>query len=211
MKRTVYSPIFQVTAKDVPVNDIKEGVYIEDINGGLWKPRFWCDMVKPNAILVINYKHSFRIALDDAPTEMRIHTYENYPSACNLAQSSVWEKPDFDGVENTQRILSVQPLKSCAAGYCSSFIFPDGVTHGYLPAEGEFRLAYKEKKRINDALEACGGSVMSNRSCYWTSTFWGCVPHGKSHANHLFRWDNGEMIIEKNIDIHFNVRPFAEL
>lgn len=68
MKRTVYSAVYDVSAKDTPINDIKEGVYIEDINGGLWEPVIWDGRVKPNSIAVINNKHGFRIALTTHPS-----------------------------------------------------------------------------------------------------------------------------------------------
>jgi hypothetical protein len=52
--------------------------------------------------------------------------------------SSTTAKTDYNGRLNTDAILSLKPDTDLAAGYCNSFIFPDGVTKGHLPSCGEW-------------------------------------------------------------------------
>ena len=45
-------------------NILSNGVYIQDVNGNLWKTEEWDNSVKPNAIAVVADEAKLLIALD---------------------------------------------------------------------------------------------------------------------------------------------------
>lgn len=212
MKRTVYSAVYDVSAKDTPINDIKEGVYIEDINGGLWEPVIWDGSVKPNSIAVINKRHSFKIALTQSNMFIMTSVYDSdYCKLSNMVDDYSALK-DFSGLYNTQEMLKSNPKKDYAAGWCDAYTFPDGVTKGYLPALGELYLAYKNKRAIDAALAKCGGTAMYNERFinYYSST---SHSHGKSGVSRDFWqlcWYDGHLMDGFYVNIIRQVRPFAE-
>lgn len=147
------------------------GVYIQDVNGKLWKTEDWDGSAVPNAIAVITDEAKFLMTLERSDLAMsdssrtEIDRYMFGTSCYKLAIS------DYDGAGNTANILKVQPSIDYAAGYCSAFTFPDGKTKGYLPSFGQLKLAYENKGKIKAALSKCGGTAMGASDCYWSSTF----------------------------------------
>ena len=121
-------------------------------------------------------------------------------------------KLDMKSAENTANIMKYTSRTEYAAGYCDSFIFPDGKTKGLLPAFGWLWTAYDNKSAVDACLAACGATAMETGterlSYYWASTLWGISPQ-KERACWILRWSDG-----KNtggiIDTDFWVRPFAE-
>ena len=154
----------------------KCGVYIQDINGNLWETKDWDCSAKPNAIAVVTHEHSFRIALEQKREIMPISLTdvdEKNRLAKGIRTLEACEG-DYDGRHNTNMILMHEPRKGRAAGYCQAYVFPDGITHGYLPALGELRLAYMFKDKVEEALKTCGGDSMNVGAYYhWSSTFCG--------------------------------------
>ena len=154
----------------------KCGVYIQDINGNLWKTKDWDGSAKPNAIAVVTHEHSFRIALEQKKEIMPI-SMTGFDGKSKLTKGiRIIDacEVNYDGLNNTNMILMHEPKKVYAAGYCQAYIFPDGITHGYLPALGELRLAYMFKDKVEEALKACGGDSMDVGADYhWSSTFCG--------------------------------------
>ena len=153
---------------------VKNGVYIQDVNGKLWKTEDWDNTAKPNAIAVITPKHKFRIALTMETSFRSMHknctdTWENMLTCISDRNEA---EADYDGANNTKRIMAIYSSECFAAGYCTSYMFPDGVTKGYLPALGELRLAQDNEVAIKKALLACGGTPFYLNG-YWSSTFYG--------------------------------------
>lgn len=185
-------------------------VYIQDINGKLWKTEDWDGSVNPNAIAVITPQHKFRIAL------IRI----SFPIAMSRSDKDKWEKylsgtsqsnaqVDYNGVTNTQLIVTkCQSSTEYAAGACNAYIFPDG-SKGYLPALGELLLAYQNKEAIAAALSACGGIALSD-GYYWSSTFFGVSGGMNRNCWWGLNWYNGAVSYHLwHYDLY--VRAFAPL
>ena len=187
---------------------MSKGVYIQDIDGKLWKAEEWDDSTKPNAIAVIGGKAKFLIALKQLPLLMQISSsayepLEDYMASLSISRVS---REDYDGAVNTASILKIQSNTSYAAGYCNSFTFPDGKTKGFLPSFGQINLAYRNKVAIEAALSKCGGTAMTE-DYYWTSTFWGV------YDNHrycwLLYWSDGNYRCDYLNNAYY-VRPFAD-
>ena len=186
-----------------------EGVFIQDVNGNLWKTKDWDGFAVPNAIAVIADESKFLIALAQSYLQMSIvcqteidrHMFGT--SCLKLAVS------DYDGAGNTANILKLIPSTSYAAGYCNSFTYPNGKTKGYLPSLGQLKLAHKNKGKIEAALKKCGGTAMELSTPFWSSTFRGV--YGSSiRSCWLFYWGAGGVSFGP-LNINYYVRSFADL
>lgn len=101
--------------------------------------------------------------------------YKNWASDTATLISGILSTGDYDtagtdyaGVENTKLILNVDTAG--AAYSCANFTFPNG-EKGYLPALGEWRIAYNNIEAIQSAMETIGGrKLIINSSYYWSST-----------------------------------------
>lgn len=186
------------------------GVYIQDVNGKLWKTEEWDGSVEPNAVAVIDHKCKVLIALKDAtPSVMQMSATNSTPFEeymRSIQDGGVLH--DYNGARNTANILKVQPSTEYAAGYCSSFVFPDGKTKGHLPSAGQLCTVYNNKDEVNAALKACGGTAMI-QSHYWSSTFWG-VDRLKRRSCWIFCLKDCNCI-GSDLDFKCYVRPFADL
>ena len=190
------------------------GVYIQDVNGKLWKTEDWDNSTKPNAIAVISNEAKFLIALTEPTSCMRISSgcidpFEEY-MAC--AMHSAIALSDYDGAGNTANIIKMLPSTDYAAGYCNAFTFPDGKTKGFLPSLGQLNLAYQNKEAINAALSKCGGATISHEYFYWPSMFCEANDNNKKRSFWAQYWNivcthqsNGET------DERKFVRPFADV
>ena len=59
-----------------------------------------------------------------------------------------------------------------AGPYCNNYVFPDGVTTGYLMAPGQFLLLNSNKTAVNTCLSVIGKAqllITGNAADYWTS------------------------------------------
>ena len=189
---------------------VEYGIYIQDVNGRLWKTETWDNSVKPNAIAVIAKEAKFLISLTKPSSDMPISRGFNGPlENCTAAISSaIAAKTDYNGAGNTTKILKAQPNTNYAAGYCDSFVFPDGKTKGYLPSLGQWNLAYQNKAKIEAALSKCEGTEMYD-GCYRPSTFWG-IDSFCYRRCWMFFWRDGD-VINNNLRRCYHVRPFANL
>lgn len=188
----------------LPIN----GVYIQDINGKLWKTEDWDNSVKPNAVAVIADEAKFLIALTQAPSTTTISSFSTAPldNYMMAALDSAVAKADYNGAGNTANIMKLQSSTDYAAGYCNAFTFPDGSTKGYLPSLGQLNLAYQNKDAIDAALSKCGGIGMIE-DYYWSSTFSGV--NGSGRSCWVFRW-NGGIYSFDYVSHYYYVRPFAD-
>lgn len=203
------------SAEPQDTDSVKEsGVYIQDVNGKLWKTEEWDYSAKPNAIAVITKETKFLIALSQSA--MRLSNSDHTPLENHMFETSFSSvaKGDYNGVGNTANILKAQSNASFAAGYCKGFTFPDKKTRGYLPSLGQLYLAYQNKAAVDSALSACGGTAMIYSKTaywiyYWSSTFWGadCSTQDRCWA---LNWSNGDLDYNL-LDKSNYVRPFADL
>ena len=70
----------------------------------------------------------------------------------------MFAKLDFAGKSNTDKIIAQLGTGNApAAEYCSNYIFPNG-QKGYLPALGEWQIAYDNKTEIDACMSLIGGT-----------------------------------------------------
>ena len=195
-------------SKSASTASVKNGVYIQDVNGKLWKTEDWDGSVKPNAIAVITPQHKFRIALTQISSAMSMSyslddPWEIYLSGTNQTTA----KADYNGAVNTQLIVTkYQSSTTYAAGACNAYTFPDGTTKGYLPALGELYLAYNNIDTINSALSACGGTTIPLNAYHWSSTFYGS--RGRYRCCWILRLIDG-FVYDNSLLSNRYVRAFA--
>ena len=186
------------------------GVFIEATDGTLHKSTEWTSEKTANSIVVRQPTAAFRIALTQSQYEMMIannsEALEVYMTEINDAAQA---KLDMKSAENTANIMKAQSGTNYAAGYCSSFTFPDGKTTGLLPALGWWQIAYDNKAAVNACLAACGATAMNTSKKYWASTFWGIITSTYNRASWLMPWSDGKVTFG-NLGYGYQVRPFAE-
>ena len=186
----------------------EDSVYIQDVNGKLWKTEEWDDSVKPNAIAVITRETKFLIALTQSPSKKTICNVSHAPLEEYMASHDRKEAlADYDGAGNTMKIIMVEGSNVFAAGYCDNFTFPDGKTRGYLPSLGQLAIAYRNKVEITFALRKCGGDAMVT-GYYWSSTFYCATSYGLYRTCWLFDWCGAATT--SRVSFAYKVRPFAD-
>ena len=186
----------------------KDGVYIPDVNGKLWKTEDWDYSVKANAIAVITPEHKFLIALREVLLAMHSNGDDAWEDVLHAYYGPEEAITDYDGVGNTKMIVDkLQASSDYAAGWCAAYTFPDGTTKGYLPALGELYLAYQNKKAIDAALLVCGGFSFTENK-YLSSTFFGS--DGFYRGFWRVKWRDG-FLWSFNLFHEIYVRPFAPL
>lgn len=186
------------------------GVYIQDINGNFWKSKDWDGTVEPNAIALINQDCKFRIALDGID-KMHIHVCNRI--AFEEVLTPYYDRDDamldYGGASNTEMLLTMQcNIPDSAVGYCNSYVFPDGVTRGYLPSLGELRKAFLNRLEIGTALNACGGRQFAKKF-YWSSTMRGKAFDCEIRSLWAMGWDDYADWLTPSCQVA--VRPFAPL
>ena len=190
----------QVPARTVTMvyPTLKNGAFIEDLNGNLFSLDAWSTVSHANAnsVVLLSSAKNFRIALQGAPSWMQMNpnytdpweTYLSGTTNSGITDETV-AKTDYSGAVNTQLIVEkCQSSTDYAAGWCNAYTFPDGKTKGYLPALGELYLAYQNKDAINAALAKCGGTALPTYFI-WSSTFWGWT--GSGYYVWMISLDNG--------------------
>ena len=100
---------------------------------------------------------------------------------------------DFDGYGNTTKIIeqlagytdSYGTVGAPAAEACAAYTFPNGKM-GYMPALGEWQLAFNNKTEVDSAMSLIGGTAIEE-AYYWSSTL-------KSvYSGWAFRWIYGHL------------------
>ena len=192
--------------KDIPITN---GIYIEATNGKLFTADKWTGSLTPNSFVVIKDDVRFRIALTQSSSTMKIHSSYDGPLESYMTEisNSSQAKLDMKSAENTANIMKVQSGTGYAAGYCNSFIFPDGKTKGLLPALGWLQTAYDNKAAVDACLAACGATAMDTSNYHWASTFWGVTSRGYRRC-WILHWSGG-YVNNDTLDYSYRVRPFA--
>ena len=191
---------------------VEFGVYIEATDWTLYKYNEWTGSKTANSVVVVSEEASFRISLPltvDHAKKMgeRTWKFEQYMTS---VQDYTELNSDMKSTENTNNILKHVNNTSYAAGFCNSYIFPDGKTKGVIPAYGWLRIANDYLEDINNCLDVCRSRRFYNNEYYWSSTF--------SHAyknTYRYFWAKALGAVElpqtRAVD-HTKVyaRPFAE-
>lgn len=154
------------------------GVFIYTTDGEFITSDAWdaANNDKVVGVFVNDGEHDFVIAKKDASaSSLRWGGYKKELTSIPAISSKDNALLDFDGAGNTPKIMAelagyndTYVTGAPAAEACANFIFPNG-KNGYLPALGEWNLAYANKTAIDDAMTKCGGiAIKSNH--YWSSS-----------------------------------------
>ena len=174
-----------VVAQEITMDYTEDSmVYIAHKDGTLYTTDEWtagsysnddaegvCVMRAMNGGFVISKKHS--------EINYRWGGYDNtVPDIVTSTLESV-ALLDMDGVDNTPKIIEYLADTndgysdgSPAASYCATYEFPSGAT-GYLPALGEWQVAYDNKAAVESAMTLIDGKLPTLSSTtipYATST-----------------------------------------
>ena len=158
-------------------------VYIAHKNGTLYSEEEWTASGNSNddaeGVCVMRAIYGgFIIAKTNAPGD--ISTWGGYNKTISgivtdSSSSGTTAVKDFDGIGNTSKIIeqcagytSQNITGAPAAEACASYTFPSGQT-GYLPALGEWDLAYDHKATIIPAMILIGGTAIRS-NYHWSST-----------------------------------------
>lgn len=151
---------------------IKTGVYIYTKQNTLVSADDWdsSDTVNAVGVYVGTDSCRFIIAPEDASTSAVWGTYGTSVSSAQTITIESKAKTDYAGQANTAAIISQDTSTSNkAADYCNSYTFKNGKT-GYLPALGEWYIAYQNKSAVSTAMSKIGGTALNDSNYYWSST-----------------------------------------
>lgn len=146
------------------------GVFIQHIDGTLYTTDEWTaggfsnDVA--NGVAVAAPEASFVIAKTQISSGM---AWSSDTSTLVEGVFTTTDKTtaltDYAGAANTALITAIDTSK--AAYSCANYTFPNG-QKGYLPALGEWVVAYNNKTAIDAAMTLIGGTAIS--STHWSST-----------------------------------------
>lgn len=187
------------TSNSVTMNFSEETlVYIADTSGNLYTEAEWTASGKSNdqaeGVCVMRAKSGgFIIAKTDA-SESRL-AWGGYNKTISGIVTSITSSTavlDMDGIGNTPKIIeqcagytSNNVTGAPAAEACANYTFPSGQT-GYLPALGEWDLAYDHKVAIVSAMKLIGGTAIKS-DYYWSSAQY------SSYFSWNLHWSNGTL------------------
>lgn len=196
---------------DPTVQDVPNGVYIEDTDGILYRKSAWPSSgVTPNSVVVITDDCKVRLALTQAPNTMKIDPNGGVQdSTVTGFHDEASAKTDYNGALNTANILKIQSGTNYAAGYCANFTFPDGMTKGCLPAFGQMCTIAKYDEDVQSCLSVCGGTEMMYPQYYWTSTYDQTFNDNTGSLYWTELWNLETGVSMSSTDSYY-VRPVAE-
>lgn len=203
------------TRNSVTMNFSEETfVYIADTNGNLYTEAEWTASGKSNdqaeGVCVMRAKSGgFIIAKEDASeSKLAWGGYNKTISGIVTNTSSSTAVLDMDGIGNTPKIIeqcagytSNNVTGAPAAEACAAYTFPSG-QKGYLPALGEWDLAYDHKAAIVSALTLLGGTAIAANDYYWSSTQYNSTSSWNLH------WYDGYLDYNTKCNNYY-VRAFA--
>lgn len=182
------------------------GVMIQHIDGSFYTTDEWTaggfsnDVA--NGVAVIDANASFVIAKTQISSRM---TWSSDTSTLVegvfTTTDSTTAKTDYAGAANTALIAAIDTSK--AAYSCANFEFPNG-QKGYLPALGEWIVAYNNKTAIDAAMALIEGTAINTSYYHWSST------QDSASRAWEFYWDTGDTSnFTKNN--YYPVRAFSAL
>ena len=191
------------------------GVYIQHINGALYTESEWTAggyaNSDANGVAVLSSDASFVIAKENVG--IYGYTFGGHDKKLNDIVSTTSKDAallDFKGYENTSKIIKQLTgytdnkgiTGSPAAEKCVAYIFPNGRV-GYLPALGEWKLAYDNKSSVDSSMTLIGGNIA------YQNSFWSSTAGSIQTAGHLM-WGTGS-ISSYARNNSTNVRAFTTL
>lgn len=179
-----------------------EGVYIEDTSYKLWTAEEWDDSATANSIVVSDGSMARRIALTIISN--RQIGGVNFPDEMEAISDSNLAIQDFSGKSNTNILKENEDRPTSGIFILDDipFIFPDGVTKGYIPALGELYFLYQKKTEISSALAVCNGEEWEHTGDglgetygydFWSSTRCHNTVNGSTEELWLWDWNTGEI------------------
>lgn len=93
-------------------------------------------------------------------------------------------KTDYQGLHNTDQVITQDGSAAVAFNECRGFTFPNG-KKGYMGALGEWSIAHQNKAEVDGCLSKIGGDIIKI-GYYWAST-----QESSSHAFTL-GWNAGD-------------------
>ena len=143
------------------------GIYIQHIDGRLFKTEEWTLIGYPNdeanGVAVVSDACRYVIT----KTERQYTSWQTTATLIEgVATFTSLESAitDFDGVNNTNLMTG-----SIAKSYCSEYTFPNG-QQGYLGSAGEWNEFLKNYNAVDSAMTSIGGESFFGGKKYWTST-----------------------------------------
>lgn len=148
------------------------GVFIQHIDGTLYSMADWTSMgfakEEANGVAVSDIRASFVISKGFASNYCQWSEETLTPvEGLTMYSDSKTAMLDYNGAENTDIIMS--SVNSIATTNCANYTFPNG-QKGYLPALGEWVVAYEHKEAISEAMSLIGGFSIETRYAQWSST-----------------------------------------
>lgn len=187
--------------------EMKLGVFIQDVNGKLWTKDAWDGSAVANGIAVLTTSVKFIIALKDAEAKKIYGSSSSSGMTLTVYSSESAASENYTGVANTENMLSAYgDTDSYAAGYCNNFKFPNGKT-GYLGSAGEWKVARNNKASIDACLLKVGASAMSGRN--WSSTR--AADSGGRNYFWVSFWDEGGFSYANVDNSYIYTRAFTTL
>ena len=164
----------------------ENGVYVQHIDKKLYTSDEWTakgfSNDQANGVAVVADEAKFVIAKDNVSTSMKwLQDISTTVDGVFTTNDLTTAKTDFSGQQNTALIVATDT--DSAAYSCANYTFPNG-EKGYLPALGEWVVAYQNKNAISAMVTLIGGTAIANND-YWSST-----QHSASNAWTL-SWNDG--------------------
>lgn len=157
------------------------GVYIQHINGKLYRTEAWTangfanDLA--NGVALVSNECCFVIAKTLSNTSsLKWGGQAQVLDGVVTFESETAAVLDYDGAGNTSKIIEQLSgytdnygiTGAPAAEACANYVFPNG-QKGYLPSCGEWNMVGIYKSAITSAMNLIGGNGLS-KSYYWTSS-----------------------------------------
>lgn len=186
------------TSNSVTMNFTEEtNVYIADTSGNLYTEEEWASSGKTTdqaeGVCVMRaLSGGFIIAKENASSsELKWGGTGKTVSNIVTSTTSSVAKNDFDGCGNTQKIIEQYNgftnegvTGAPAAEACAVYTFPSG-QKGYLPAYGEWQIAFKNKNSVISAISLINGVGIATSGKFWTSTQYNV------NQSYAIYWNNG--------------------
>lgn len=189
---------------EVLYNAVPNGVYIQHIDGKLYATDAWVAKGfandEANGVAVVASECRFVIGKAELGYLSWSSDDTNLIEGCALITNSSLVKYDYLGYANTLAIIKT--ATSGAAYQCANYAFPNGA-NGYLPASGEWYVAWQNKEEVNNAMTIINAEAIVE-DYHWSSS--------QSMENRAWRvtWKTGGSVsITKGTKV--NVRPFTTL
>lgn len=188
------------------------GVYIQATDGYCFTVNEWNNGLgrTPNGIAVVTDNCSFVLALDNISdycewAGANINPRTTLISGVRTVTMASEAAQDFDGINNTNKIVSKYNSYSLSSALeCSKFIFPNG-KKGYLGGAGEILAMVNNRDAINAAINTCGGNYISPTNMYWSST-----QYDDDEAWCIYPEEDSPLIATEKMTTR-SVRPFTSI